>query len=84
MARNLHRWADPLDRPSSALTIRTCMKCGLQKHTVHSNDNLIHRSEFYEPDGKLVGEFGRTPECRVPGRVKEPKAKRPPPVVGFV
>ena len=58
VTRLRHRWSDPI-RPSSELSIRTCIKCGLVEHSNHD--------WCYSRKGKhwLIWYEERNPELRL-------------------
>ncbi|MDB5612123.1 MAG: hypothetical protein JWP25_9023 [Bradyrhizobium sp.] len=57
-----HSWSTPT-RPSHLLTIRVCIKCGLEKRTRHESPE--HWTEF-RLDGRVIEtESRRTPGCMV-------------------
>lgn len=61
--RRKHKWSSP-DRSNPKLTIRTCLKCSLIKHTRHeiSRDGVTSWPEYFEesnPELRLTV----LPEC---------------------
>lgn len=62
MTRILHRWTPP-QRPSTQLSIRSCIKCGLVQHSRHEPGRMTtHWKEYYTIDAPDV-RLTVMPEC---------------------